>query len=138
MADSKEPKSIAEPLPEGVTAIIVANQHGALHEVIKDGKSGKFLAKKKPLIPTIEYVRARRKRLAKVREATGRFDGMTESMSIVEELLEIIHMPIATDRKAGLPDSKHMSVKVQAAELLQLITEGKHATSEQDLDRMEK
>lgn len=58
--DSKEPKPIAEPLPEGVTAIVVANQHGAIREALKDEK-GRFVKKPKPLIPTIEFTRAERK-----------------------------------------------------------------------------
>lgn len=140
MADSAEDKKQPQTDPQnpsGITTLTIANQYGAIREMQKDSK-GRFLAKKKPLIPTIEYVRARRKRLAKVREGTGRFDGMTESMAIMEELLEIVHMEIATDSKTGLPDSKHMSAKVKAAELLHLITEGKPAPSEQELDKLER
>jgi hypothetical protein len=137
MADSAQNKSEPQAEKPSEALVVVKNKDGSVRETLRSPR-GTFVAKKKPLIPTIEYVRARRKRLYKLRTDTGRFDGMTESMSIMEELLEIIHTPISVDAKSGLPDSKHMSAKIQAAELLHLITEGKPAPSEQELDKLER
>ncbi|MGA7854808.1 MAG: hypothetical protein WCA15_15890 [Candidatus Acidiferrales bacterium] len=127
--DSKDKPQQDSQNPAGTTSIMVANQHGHLREMQKDEK-GRFIAKKKPLIPTIEFLRGRRKRLMQVK------NNMTESMSIFEELLTLAHMEIPTDPKTGMPDAKWGNVKVQAIELIHLLSEGKHATSEQDLDRL--
>lgn len=138
MADSvaQDPTQVVTEKPPASTALsVVKNPNGTFREQGRDEK-GRLMKKPKPLIPTVEYVRARRKRLASIRQATGRFDGMSEDASIIEELLEIIHMPIEVDRKTGLPDSKHMSVKVQAAELINLITWGKPAPSDQEMDKL--
>lgn len=139
MADSNEKNEpqVETQKPPEVTAIAVRNVDGSVRQALKD-KSGKFVRKERPLIPTIEFVRDRRKRLTKVRQNTGRFDGMTENRAIIEELLEFIHMPIAIDAKTGLPDAKHMMAKTQAVQTILLFTEGKPAPSEQELSKLEK
>jgi hypothetical protein len=130
MADSeKEPKPLPASLPEGVTALVVANQHGALHEVLKDGKSGKFLAKKKPLIPTIEFTRKERKILDARREQ-GDKKGMSEHEIAFRNILRISQIDTT--------DAKEMMAVVKAYEVVMRRALGKEATSEQDLDRMEK
>jgi hypothetical protein len=138
MSDSepKDKPQVGKENPPGTHIILVRNPNGTMREQPVDEKN-RFLRKPKPLVPTVEFVRARRKRLYSIRKDTGRFDGMTESMAILEELLEIVHMPIETDSKTGLPDSKHMSAKVQAAELIHLITEGKPSPSEQEMDKLQ-
>ena len=135
MADSEnEPKPLPASLPEGVTSLVVTNQYGHIRETQKDTKTGRFLAKKRPLIPTVEFVRARRKRLMRVREDNN----MTEDQSILNELLEIINTPVAVDAKSGLPDAKHMMAKIKAAEVVWLYTGGKPDPSERELDKLER
>lgn len=137
MADSKKNEAQAGTQnPPETTAIALRNPDGSIRQQLR-GKGGTFVRKPKPLIPTIEFVRERRKRLAGVRKDTGRFDGMTESRAILEELLDFMHMPIEVDAKSGLPDAKHMSAKVQAFEAIMLYTEGKPAPSEQELDKLQ-
>lgn len=138
MADSeeKDKTQAGTENPSGVTTLVVRNPDGITSREVQKDSKGRFLKKVKPLIPTIEYVRARRKRLASIRKDTGRFDGMSEDASLIEELLEIIHMPIEFDKKTGLPDAKHMSAKIQAAELINLITWGKPAPSDQEMDKL--
>ena len=129
MADSGN--EIKPPLPEGVTSLMVRNPDGVtVSERLKNAK-GQFVKKPKPLIPTVEFIRARRKRLAQVRES----DGLTEDMAIVNELVEAMHIPILYDEKTGLPDSKMVMAKAKVAETLWLYTHGKPATSEQDLEK---
>jgi len=58
-------------IPPGTSLVVLKNppkKDGTIttREQIKDEK-GKFIKKVKPLIPTVEFVRARRKRLAQVR-----------------------------------------------------------------------
>ena len=122
--DSKEPKPIAEPLPEGVTAIVVANQHGAIREALKDEK-GRFVKKQKPLIPTIEFTRAERKKLNTVRSDK---DGMTEYM--------VAFMNIVRIAQNEDTDPKAMMAAVKAFEIVRQSALGKFATAEQDLDRL--
>jgi hypothetical protein len=130
MSDSeKEPKPLPASLPEGVTALVVANQHGALHEVLKDGKSGKFLAKKKPLLPTIEFTRKERKILDARREQ-GDKKGMSEHEIAFRNILRISQIDTT--------DAKEMMAVVKAYEIVMRRALGKEATSEQDLDRLEK
>ena len=131
MADSKEPKTTqTDPeIPSGSTALMVANQHGAVHEVIKDGKSGKFLAKKKPLLPTIEFTRKERKILNTPREQ-GDKKGMAEHEISFRNILRISQIDTT--------DAKEMMAVVKAYEIVMRRALGKEATSEQDLDRMEK
>ena len=138
MADSKknEAQADAQNPPDALT-VVLRNPDGSPRTQLR-GKGGQFVRKPKPLIPTVEFVRERRKRLAGIRKDTGRFDGMTESRAIMEELLDFMHMPIHYDEKTGLPDSKHMSAKVQAFEAIMLFSEGKPAPSEQELNKLER
>ena len=122
MADSKEPKTTqTDPeIPSGSTALTVANQHGALHEVIKDGKSGKFLAKKKPLLPTIEFTRKERKILNTPREQ-GDKKGMAEHEISFRNILRISQIDTT--------DAKEMMAVVKAYEIVMRRALGKEATS---------
>jgi hypothetical protein len=132
MSDSKEITQTGSSNPSGVTTLTVRTRYGGLREAQKDSK-GRFLSKPKPLIPTIEFVRERRKRLAKARKDGT---GTTEDIAILNELINLVNMPLATDAKTGLPDAKMAMVKVKAAEVIWLFTGGKPATAEQDLDRL--
>ena len=123
MADS-EPKPIVTPLPEGVTSLMVVNLHGAIHEVLKDEK-GRFIKKVKPLIPTIEFTRAERKKLNNVRSDK---EGMTEYM--------VAFMNIVRIAQNEDSDPKAMMAAVKAFEVLRTSALGKPATAEQDLDRI--
>ena len=125
MADSaKEPKAIAEPLPEGVTAIVVSNQHGAIREALKDSK-GRFVKKARPLIPTVEFTRAERKKLNMVRSDK---DGLTEYM--------VAFMNIVRIAQNEDSDPKAMMAAVKAFEVLRTSALGKPAPSEQELDKL--
>jgi hypothetical protein len=126
-------------LPPGVTTITIRNPLGkdgveTFRQVQKDA-SGKFVKKAKPPIPTAEFVRQRRKRLAQVRTGQDCFNDMTEDMSIVEELLECMHLPIVCD-KYGMPDSKMVMAKAKVAETIWLFSHGKPATAESDLEAL--
>ena len=123
MADL-EPKPIVTPLPEGVTSIVVVNQHGAAREMLKDEK-GRFVKKQKPLIPTVEFTRAERKKLSNVRSDK---DGLTEYMVA---FMNIVRIAQNEDN-----DPKAMMAAVKAFEVLRTSALGKPATSEQDLDRI--
>ena len=123
MADS-EPKPIVTPLPEGVTSLVVVNQHGAAREMLKDEK-GRFVKKQKPLIPTVEFTRAERKKLSNVRSDK---DGLTEYMVA---FMNIVRIAQNEDN-----DPKAMMAAVKAFEVLRTSALGKPATSEQDLDRI--
>jgi hypothetical protein len=131
MADSED---ITKPphLQEGVTALVVVRKDGTSRSLLK-GADGKFVRKARPLIATEEFIRARRKRMMKTNES-----GLTEDMSIVEELLAIIHTPIETDAKSGLPDAKFAMAKVKAAETLWLFTNGKPDPSEREMNKLER
>lgn len=131
MADSAESKTdqTGTENPSGSTSLMVTNQHGAVHEIVKDGKSGKFLAKKKPLIPTIEYTRKERKILSTPREQ-GDKKGMAEHEISFRNILRISQIETT--------DAKEMMAVVKAYEIVMRRALGKEATSEQDLDRLEK
>lgn len=129
MADSKE-KPQAENPPEAAL-VVVPTRYGGTREMLRS-PGGTFVKKPRPLIPTVDFVRARRKRLARVREDNN----LTEDASIVNELLEIIHTPVAVDEKSGVPDAKHMMAKIKAAEVLWLYSTGKPDSSERDMDKM--
>ena len=133
MSDSAKKETQTGDNPSGVTSITITNQHGATYAVQK-GAGGRFVAKKKPLIPTVEFVRARRKRLMKIREDNG----LTEDQSILNELIEIVNAPVAVDAKSGLPDAKHMMAKIKAAEVIWLYTGGKPDPSERELEKLER
>ena len=124
MADS-EPKPIVTPLPEGVTSIVVANQHGALREVQKDTKTGQFIKKPKPLLPTIEFTRAERKLL---NTASKTKEGLTEYMHAFLNLVRIAQYDGS--------DPKGMMAAVKAFEVVRLSALGKPAPSEQELDKL--
>jgi len=139
-SEKKPAPQAASQNPPGTTSITVRNPLGkdgvqTYREVLKD-KDGKFIKKARPPIPVIDFVRAGRKRLAQIRKDQKTFNDVTEDMSIVEELLAIIHTPIEYDQKTGLPDSKFAGVKVQAADTLWLHFKGKPSTSEQDLEAL--
>lgn len=131
MADSAEEKKTPQmdkENPSGVTTLMVANQHGHIREMQKDEK-GRFLKKAKPLIPTIEFTRKERKLLYKTREQ-GDKKGMTEH--------EIAFLNILKIAQNDDPDPKSMMAAVKAYEIVMRRALGKEASSEQDLDRLEK
>ena len=135
MADSEEkdkPQADLKPLPEGTSLIVVRTKEGTTRELLKKA-NGQFARKPKPLIPTEEFTRQRRKRMMRINSA-----GLTEDMAIVEELLDIIHTPIETDKKSGMPDAKFASAKIKAAETLWLFTGGKPDPSEREMDKLER
>lgn len=110
--------------PSGVTTIVVANQHGALREVQKDAK-GRFIKKPRPLIPTIEFTRAERKKLNAVRSDK---DGLTEYM--------VAFMNIVRIAQNEDSDPKAMMAAVKAFEIMRQSALGKFAPSEQELDKL--
>lgn len=128
LADEKKTNQ-TDPNPSGITSLTVANQHGALHEVIKDGKTGRFLAKKKPLVPSIEFTRKERKILYTVREQ-GDKKGMAEH--------EIAFRNILAIAQHESTDAKEMMASVKAYEVLMRRALGKEAPSEQELDKLER
>ncbi len=135
-SETKDKPQAAPNVPPGTSLVVVRNQPNkdgvvTSREMLKDSK-GKFVKKIKPLLPTIEFVRARRKRLAQVNK-----DGITEDMAIINELIDIIHAPICVDAKSGLPDAKMAMAKIKAVEVLWLFTNGKPAPSEQELDKLQ-
>lgn len=134
-SETKDQTQAVPNLPPGTSLVAVRNQPNkdgvvTSREMLKDTK-GRFVKKPKPLLPTVEFVRARRKRLAQVNA-----DGISEDMAIIEELISIIHAPIETDSKSGLPDAKMALAKIKAIEVLWLYTNGKPAPSEQELDKL--
>ena len=134
MADSEEkdkPQADLKPLPEGTSLIVVRTKEGTTRELLKKA-NGQFARKPKPLIPTEEFTRQRRKRMMRINSA-----GLTEDMAIVEELLDIIHTPIKADTKSGLPDAKYAMAKVKAAETIWLFTGGKPDPSEREMNKLE-
>ena len=134
MADSEEkdkPQADLKPLPEGTSLIVVRTKEGTTRELLKKA-NGQFARKPKPLIPTEEFTRQRRKRMMRINS-----DGLTEDMAIVEELLDIIHTPIKADTKSGLPDAKYAMAKVKAAETIWLFTGGKPDPAEREMNKLE-
>lgn len=134
-SEEKDQPQAVPNTPPGTSLVVVRNQPNkegvvTTREMLKDSK-GKFVKKVKPLLPTIEFVRARRKRLAQINE-----DGISEDLAIIEELISIIHAPIETDAKSGLPDAKMAMAKIKAIEVLWLFSNGKPAPSEQELDKL--
>jgi hypothetical protein len=135
MADSEEIKTQeASKPPESkkeTSLVIIPTKEGGTREMLRT-PGGTFAKKPKPLIPTVDFVRARRKRLI----STRKDNGLTEDQSIVNELLAIINAPVATDAKSGLPDAKHMMAKIKAAEVLWLFSTGKPDPSEREMDKL--
>jgi hypothetical protein len=122
MADSKdETKAGTENPPEVRTLTIT--RYGKPHTQQKDVQ-GKWLKKVKPLIPTVEFTRAERKALSKVRES-----GMTVYMEIFMNMVEIASY--------DGDDPKLRMAAVQAFEKLRLSALGKPATSEVDMDKLQ-
>lgn len=132
MSDSEEKNKTPQENPAGTTKLVIVRKDGTLRELLK-GADGKFARKPRPLIPTEEFIRARRKRMMKTNG-----QGLTEDIAIVEELLDIIHTPIEADTKSGLPDAKFAMAKVKAAETLWLFTGGKPDPSEREMNKLER
>ena len=65
MAEAKKTQEPAA--PESTALVIVPTKEGDTREMIRDTGSGKFVKKTRPLIPTIEFTRAERKKLNAVR-----------------------------------------------------------------------
>lgn len=130
MEDSKEISQTETKIPSENKLIIVRNKptkDGVVttREVEID-KSGKFVKKPKPLIPTIEFTRAERKKLNSVRSDK---EGKTEYMIAFENILRIA--------QHNSTDAKEMMAAVKAYEVLRLSALGKPAPSEQELDKLQ-
>lgn len=132
-SDKKTEASGGAMLPPGVTSITIRNPLGkdgkeTFREMLKD-ENGKFIKKARPPIPTVDFIRQRRKRLAQIT------DGISEDMAIFEELIECMHLPIVYD-KFGMPDSKLVMAKAKVAETIWLFSHGKPATAEADMEAL--
>lgn len=128
MADSPElPKGEQNPL--AVTTLVIKNRIGGGTRIQQKDAKGKWLKKVKPLIPTVEFTRAERKALNKVRP-----DGMTEYMKAFMCLLEMAqYEPDNTDKE----DSKKRMAAVQAFKELRLSALGKPAPSEVEMEKLQ-
>ena len=122
MADSKDETKAGTENPPEVTTLTIT-RYGKPHTQQKDAQ-GKWLKKVKPLIPTVEFTRAERKALSKVRES-----GMTVYMEIFMNMVEIASY--------DGDDPKLRMAAVQAFEKLRLSALGKPATSEVDMDKLQ-
>jgi hypothetical protein len=122
MADSKDETKAGTENPPEVTTLTIT-RYGKPHTQQKDVQ-GKWLKKVKPLIPTVEFTRAERKALSKVRES-----GMTVYMEIFMNMVEIASY--------DGDDPKLRMAAVQAFEKLRLSALGKPATSEVDMDKLQ-
>ena len=121
-----EKKKAQEPTPPESTAlVIVPTKEGDTREMIRDTGSGKFVKKTRPLIPTIEFTRAERKKLNAVRSDK---EGLTEYM--------VAFMNIVRIAQCEDTDPKAMMAAVKAFEVIRQSALGKYATAEQDLDRI--
>jgi hypothetical protein len=125
MSDSEEPKPIPVATPPGTSLVIVPTAQGGVREMIRNEK-GHFVKKPKPLIPTVEFTRAERKKLNSVRADK---DGMTEYMVAFTNLLRIA-------QHEGT-DAKEMMAAVKAFEVLRTSALGKPAPSEQEMDKLQ-
>lgn len=126
MADSAEnkPKPQADQIPPETSLVLVKNKDGSLTEKLRSAK-GTFVKRPKPLIPTIEFTRAERKKLNSVRSDK---EGLTEYMVA---FMNIVRIAQCEDN-----DPKSMMAAVKAFEVLRTSALGKPASSEQDLDRI--
>ena len=120
----KDPKPIPQELPEGTSLAIVKTKEGGIREMLRSEK-GTFVKKPKPLIPTLEFTRAERKKLNAVRSDKG---GLTEYL--------VAFMNIVRIAQCEDTDPKAMMAAVKAFEVIRQSALGKYATAEQDLDRI--
>lgn len=121
MPDSEEIKK-EEPK---IVSLMVRNPDGVtVSERLKDEK-GRFVKKPKPLIPTVEFTRAERKKLNSVRQDK---EGMTEYMVAFMNLVRIAQNEDS--------DPKAMMAAVKAFEVIRQSALGKYAPSDQELDRL--
>ena len=123
MAEAKKTQEPAT--PESTALVIVKTKEGETREMIRDTGSGKFVKKTRPLIPTIEFTRAERKKLNAVRSDK---EGLTEYMVA---FMNIVRIAQCEDK-----DPKAMMAAVKAFEVIRQSALGKYATAEQDLDRI--
>ncbi len=130
MADSAEnkPKSQADQIPPETSLVLVKNKDGSLTEKLRSAK-GTFVAKKKPLIPTIEFTRKERKILYSPCQQKDK-EGMTEHEVAFRNILSIA--------QCESTDAKVMMAAVKAYEILTRRAFGKEAPSEQELDKLER
>ena len=123
MAEAKKTQEPAA--PESTALVIVKTKEGETREMIRDTGSGKFVKKTRPLIPTIEFTRAERKKLNAVRSDK---EGLSEYMVAFMNLVRIAQY--------DGEDAKCMMAAVKAFEVIRQSALGKYATAEQDLDRI--
>jgi hypothetical protein len=125
MADSAESKDKPQAeKPSEAIVVVVKNTDGSLRESLRT-PNGTFAKKPKPLLPTIEFTRAERKKLNSVRSDK---DGMTEYMVAFMNLVRIAQYD-GEDPKAKM-------AAVKAFEVIRLSALGKPAPSEQELDKL--
>jgi hypothetical protein len=120
MADSITPEGTEN--PSGITTLTITRR-GKPHTQQKDAQ-GKWLKKPKPLIPTVEFTRAERKALNKMRP-----EGMTEYMKAFLNLL--------TMAQYDGDDAKMRMSAVQAFKELRLSALGKPAPSEVEMEKLQ-
>ncbi len=125
MSDSAEPKPIPVETPPGTSLVIVPTKEGGTREMIRNEK-GHFVKKPKPLIPTVEFTRAERKKLNAVRADK---DGMNEYLVAFTNLLRIAQYEST--------DAKEMMASVKAFEVLRTSALGKPAPSEQEMEKLQ-
>jgi hypothetical protein len=128
MADSAKENSTpnAEPSASGsnLVKVIVKNQFGTITEKLRDPVTNRFVAKPKPMIPSTEFKRAGRKKLAKIRE-----DGLTEYGKAIEVMIN-------RAQYEG-NDAKLAQVGVLAFKEVQLALLGKPSMSDDDKEALQ-
>ncbi len=124
MADSDVKKNEPRAEKPSGALVVVKNVDGTMREVVRTA-CGTFAKKHKPLIPTIEFTRAERKKLNSVRSDK---EGMTEYMVAFMNLVRIAQNEDS--------DPKARMAAVKAFEVLRTSALGKPAPSEQELDKL--
>lgn len=126
MADSEtKDKPQADPkLPENTSLVIVRTKEGGTREMLRSDK-GTFVKKVKPLIPSIEFTRAERKKLSAVRSDK---EGLTEYLVA---FMNIVRIAQNEDN-----DPKAMMAAVKAFEIVRQSSLGKFAPSEQEMEKL--
>jgi len=131
MAEAKENKTQAqaeEKPPESTSTAIVIDKRG--RELLQEKGSGKFIAKKKPLLPAIEFTRKERKFLSSFsNDPDPQFKGLTEHEVAFRHIVRIAQGKGSGDPKADMAAVKAYEVAMRRAL-------GKEAPSEQELDKL--
>src|ERR1035437_8231177 len=134
MAEDSKDKPQTESKPSETSLVIIKTKEGGTREMLRTA-GGTFAKKNKPLAPAIEFTRKERKILNRPNKTKGN-EGLTEHEVSYLNILRISQC----DGKLpnGTYDTKVLMAAVKAYEVLMRRTLGKEASSEQDLDRLEK